>query len=132
MPGDDSIVMRLAQSYELSDDGLLSTVVLQEGSAGHDFRHPRPPLRTWGPFAFEKSWNALVWQFLDNIEIVDDMTLRFHWKQATPIARQLLAGIQIRAPHHIYGEWAQAFWDAGDDEEAMNAIWEDIQEFRPG
>ncbi|GAB4411931.1 MAG: ABC transporter substrate-binding protein [Anaerolineae bacterium] len=130
VPGDDSIVMRLAQSYELSDDGLLSTVVLQEGSTWHDGT-PATAQDVWDSFAFEKSWNALVWQFLDDIEIVDDMTLRFHWKQATPIARQLLAGIQIRAPHHIYGEWAQAFWDAGDDEEAKNAIWEDIQEFRP-
>lgn len=130
VPGDDSIVMRLAESYELSEDGLVSTAVLQEGSTWHDGT-PVTAQDVWDSFAFEKSWNATVWSFLEEIEIVDDMTIKFHWKQPTPIARQLLAGIQIRAPHHIYGEWAQAFWEAGDDDEAKTAIWDEIAEFRP-
>lgn len=130
VPGDDSIIMRLAKSYELSEDGMVSTVVLQDGSAWNDGT-PATAQDVWDSFAFEKSWDASVWAFLDSIEIVDDMTVKFHWKQPTPIARQLLAGIQIRAPHHLYGEWAQALWDAGDDDAALSAVWDQIAEFRP-
>jgi peptide/nickel transport system substrate-binding protein len=130
VPGDDSIVLRLAESFEESEDGLTSTVVLREGSMWHDGT-PATAQDVWDSFAFEYSWNASVWTFLGDIEIVDDMTLIFHWKQPTPLTRQLLAGIQIRAPHHLYGEWAADFMEVGDDEEAKTAIWDEIAEFRP-
>ncbi len=130
VPGSDEIIFRLADSYEESEDGLTSTVTIREGSMWHDGT-PATSQDVWDSFAFERSWNATVWNFLEDIELPDERTVVFHWKQPTPIARQLLAGVQIRAPHHIYGEWAQAFWDAGDDEEAKQAIWDEIAEFRP-
>ncbi len=86
--------------------------------------------------------NDTVWRYLDKIEAPDDYTVVFTWKKASPILKAIAFSINIVAPYHIYGKWADrvpallAKRDAAgnlDDaaNKERNALREELYAFKP-
>ncbi len=86
--------------------------------------------------------NHIVWRYLDKIEAPDDYTVVFTWKKASPILKSIAFEINIVAPDHIYGKFAEgvpALLDKRDEtgtlDEAANAernvIREALYAFKP-
>ena len=87
----------LAERWEHSDDGLTWTFYLRPGVQFHDGE----PLNAAAVKASieavrERGAAAFLWLPLDRIEVVDDLTIRFHLKYTAPLDRI------VAAP---YGAW---------------------------
>ena len=87
--------------------------------------------------------NHVVWRYLDKIEAPDDNTVVFTWRsKPSPVLKPMLFEINVNAPYHIYGKWADkvdpllAKRDAsGNLDEAANkernVLREDLFTFKP-
>lgn len=87
--------------------------------------------------------NHVVWRYLDKIEAPDDNTVVFTWRsKPSPVLKPMLFEINVNAPYHIYGKWADkvdpllAKRDAsGNLDEAANkernVLREDLFAFKP-
>mgnify|MGYP001025390810 FL=1 len=83
------IIPGLAESWEISDDGLTYTFHLREGVKFHDGTELDAEAVRWN---IERMWNpeaeqysakaaactAFSWQALESLEVVDESTIRFH------------------------------------------------------
>ncbi len=117
-PGTTNLVPRLATSWEANDDATSWTFTLREGVQFHDgtpfnaeavkFTFDRVNIEDH-PYAFRDEGKNFVpwgWVFggpggiLDNVEAVDEYTVRFNMSQPTPFLPTLLAAIymQIDSP----------------------------------
>lgn len=86
--------------------------------------------------------NHTVWRYLDKIEAPDDYTVIFTWKKASPILKAVAFEVNINAPYHVFGKWADkvpallAKRDASgnlDDaaNKERNALREELYAFKP-
>ena len=87
--------------------------------------------------------NHVVWRYLDKIEAPDDNTVVFTWRsKPSPVLKPMLFEVNMNAPYHIYGKWADkvdpllAKRDAnGNLDEAANkernVLREDLFSFKP-
>ncbi|MBZ9606342.1 ABC transporter substrate-binding protein [Clostridium estertheticum] len=50
-----------------------------------------------------------VWEFLENIQIVDDTTMKFNFKTESPLIINMAFDIKINAPTSVYGKWAEKY-----------------------
>ncbi len=98
----------LAESYEVSDDHTRITVRLRDGIFWHD---GEPITAGDVKFTLDKIKDPTVpalnkagyFTKLDHLEVVDDRTVIFHWKE--PYAPSLYALTQITPiPEHVYGK----------------------------
>ncbi len=128
VPVSEDILPRLAESYEETDEGF--TVHLAKGVVWHD-GEPFTSKDVWCTFMLRKLFNASIWNYIDDVEIVDDFTVFFPWKERTRFAKQFFAVEPIYAPYHLFGEWADQVADVMDDPDAQQELIADLQEFRP-
>lgn len=98
----------LAENYEVSDDHLRITVRMRddiywhdgEPITAHDLRFTMDKIRDPAIPALNKEG---YFTKLDRLEVVDDRTVVFHWKE--PYAPSVYALTQIKPiPKHVYGE----------------------------
>lgn len=103
--GTDDIELQLAESY--SHEGNKTVFKLRSGVKYND-GEPFTSKDVWAFYAINP--NTPV-QYLESIEIPDDLTVEFVWRDPAPsedlriklIAREIH---HARAPYHIYGEYA--------------------------
>jgi peptide/nickel transport system substrate-binding protein len=111
------VVGVLAESWDLSSDGLTYTLHLREGVKFHDgtdFDAESVKLNFERIAALNASMTS-VWQYIDNIEVVDDLTLDVTLTQ--PLAlwpNFLVTNPKIVCPsaikdHEVDGDWGQAY-----------------------
>lgn len=111
------IVGVLAESWELSDDGLTYVLHLREGVKFHDgtdFDAEAVKLN-FERLAALNAWMTSVWEFIDTIEVVDDHTLEVTLTK--PLAlwpNFLVSNPKIICPsaikdHEVDGDWGQAY-----------------------
>lgn len=128
VPVSEEILPMLAESFEEDDEGF--TVYLQKGVVWHD-GEPFTAEDVRCTFLLRKLQNASIWNYIEDVEIVDDFTVFFPWKERTYFAKQFFAVERITAPYHIYGEWSDQVPDIMDDPDAQQELLADLQEYRP-
>ena len=52
-----------------------------------------------------------VWNYLDSLEKVDDLTVRLTFSQESPLLLNIAFRSPVRTPDEIYGGWAEQFKD---------------------
>ncbi len=128
VPANGDIVPALAVSFEETRETF--TAKLQPNAVWHDGQ-PFTSKDVWATMYIRYLQNAPIWQFLDRVETPDDQTVVFYWKNPTPFAKQLLANELIRAPYHLYGEWAERVAANMDDEAELAKVREELSNFKP-
>lgn len=134
----------LGESYTFEDKVL--TVNLKDGLKWSD----GTPLTTKD---VETSFNMnigrrQVWEFLENIELVDDTTMKFNFKTDSPLIINMAFDIKINAPTSVYGEWADkykeiamtgreyhpetlTFWYSEESNKKLQDLNIQLEEFKP-
>lgn len=128
VPVSEEILPMLAESFEDTEEGF--TVHLVKGAVWHDGT-PLTAEDVRTTFLLRKLQNASIWNYIADVEVVDDFTVFFPWEERTAFAKQFFAVERISAPHHIFGEWADQVPDVMDDPDAQQELLADLQEFRP-
>ncbi len=128
IPASGELVMRLATEVDDAPDAF--TVKLQPNAKWHDGT-PFTSKDVWCTFYVQRLFKATIWNFLADVETPDDQTVVFRWDQRTPLADRIIAAQLINAPYHIYGEICDGAKEAGDDEEALNQLKEQLSAIRP-
>ncbi len=128
VPASGEVVPALAVSYEDKRDSLV--VKLQPNAKWHD-GEPFTSKDVWTTIYLRYLQNAPIWKFLDRIEMPDDQTVVFYWKNPTPFAKQILANELITSPYHLYGKWAEQVAANMDNEDKLAEIRQDLSNFKP-
>jgi peptide/nickel transport system substrate-binding protein len=81
---DQSFHGQLATSWEASPDGLLWTFKLKPGVKFHNGEPFNAKTIEWWVPQFKGTENAFTVQAIDRVEVVDDLTVRFHMKNPDP------------------------------------------------
>ncbi|OLC18943.1 MAG: hypothetical protein AUH33_06655 [Chloroflexi bacterium 13_1_40CM_68_21] len=76
-----------------------------------------------------------IWNFIDKVEAVDDLTVRFHYTRPTSLGERLILRNQIK-PDSVYGalaKKAQDFYAGGgtNSTDAGKALIKEMNDFRP-
>lgn len=107
----------LAESWEVSDDGLAYTFNLREGVKFHDGEAMNADaVKKSIDAAVERSGASFIWLPLDNVEVVDDLTVKFNLKWAAPVdlIASSLYGAWIVSPKALEaGAADETFWADG-------------------
>lgn len=102
----DAFVPVLAKSWEIAEDKMSVTFHLREGVKWHD---GKPVTTEDYRFTYDTMMNPGVdcaptrnyWKDCDRLEIVDDSTIRFHWKKKYFLMFDVASGFGP-IPKHIY------------------------------
>jgi len=81
---DQSFHGQLATSWEASPDGMLWTFKLKPGVKFHNGEPFNAKTIEWWVPQFKGTENAFTVQAIDRVEVVDDLTVRFHMKNPDP------------------------------------------------
>ncbi|MDH5439658.1 MAG: ABC transporter substrate-binding protein [Candidatus Bathyarchaeota archaeon] len=131
--GNDSWVPWLAESWELSEDMLSFTVHLREDVDWSDGSHftSKDVLCTWYVGKLVAWWQ---WDYIDQIEAVDDYTVIFHLKSNWALWDFHTLYTRIIGAYSVYGNWSDAAKSAMEagDEEGLAQLSADFADFRPG
>jgi len=131
MEPDGALQPGLARSWDISDDGRVWTFYLQEGVAFHDGELLTAEV-VQASIERTIEWAgppARIWERLDSVEVVDDLTVRFVLSQPAPLERIVSApyGAWIVSPAAV---WESSDWfDAG--REAGSGPWQ-LESYTPG
>ena len=128
VPGSGEIVPALAASFEDKKDHMV--VHLQPNAVWHDGK-PFTSKDVWTTIYLRHLQGAPIWKFLDRMEMPDDHTVVFYWKNPTPFAKQILANELITSPYHIYGKWAEQVANNMDNDDELAKIRQDLANFKP-
>ena len=116
-PEEDRFEGVLATSYERSDDGLVWTFHLRPGVKFHT---GNPLTAEAVKYSIERTKTrgrgvSYIWDPVDKIEVVDDLTVRFYLKEPAPLdlIASSLAGAYIFDPAFSDHEWFNAANDSG-------------------
>lgn len=127
-------------------EGNVTTVVLKEGlkwSDGSDLTTKD----VWCTYIMRFLVNDSVWQYLENVEIVDDLTINFTWHEYSDILPKMLFNLKIEMAYANYGKWAdqaapyvadrtwdetQSIWSNNEGvDDALTAMREDLYTYLP-
>ncbi|RYY00038.1 hypothetical protein EON78_02075, partial [bacterium] len=105
VPKTEEMIPRLGSSIVESKDDKSLTIKIRQGVLWHDGK----------PFnAYDVKTSFLVLYLqgwggnLNQIEVIDDYTVTFHWKQPmTIIEKRNIMLEKVRAPKHLYSEWSK-------------------------
>lgn len=108
----------LADSW--STEGNVTSVTLKSDLKWSD----GTPLTTkdiWCTYIMRFIVSDSVWQYLEKVEIVDDLTINFTWHEYSDILPKMLFNLKIDMSYANYGKWA-------DQAEALVAerTWDDV------
>jgi peptide/nickel transport system substrate-binding protein len=107
----------LAESWEASADGLSYTFKLRSGVKFHDGEVMNADaVKKSIDAAVERAGASFIWLPLDNVEVVDDMTVKFNLKWAAPVdlIASSLYGAWIVSPKALEaGAADETFWADG-------------------
>lgn len=101
VPETDAFLPRLGCDFQEAPDGTL-TVHLEPRARWHDGR-PFTSRDVVCTFELGKLKNLDIWTYLDRIEPVDERTVVFHWKKASPINRLRALTEPITSAEHLFG-----------------------------
>ena len=109
-------------------EGNVTTVVLKEGLKWSD-GSALTTKDVWCTYMMRFLVSDSVWQYLEKVEIVDDLTINFTWHEYSDILPKMLFNLQIDMAYANYGKWADQAealvadrtWDEGQ------AIWSDSE-----
>jgi peptide/nickel transport system substrate-binding protein len=109
-------------------------VILREGVMWSDGQ-PVTSTDVVDTFHILKMQSNTVWDYLDNVEAVDDSTVNFHMSVPSTVVERYVVR-RSPLPSAIYGEWAQRARDlfasgaTDEDPEWLQAV-EEFNQFRP-
>ncbi|MBV6396992.1 MAG: Periplasmic dipeptide transport protein [Anaerolineales bacterium] len=107
----------LAESWEVSADGLAYTFHLRSGVKFHDGEPMNAAaVKASIDAAVERAGASFIWLPLDNVEVVDDSTVKFNLKWAAPVdlIASSLYGAWIVSPKALEaGAADETFWADG-------------------
>ncbi|MGZ9222153.1 MAG: ABC transporter substrate-binding protein, partial [Anaerolineales bacterium] len=113
----DEYTPLLAESWEVSEDGLSYTFKLRPDVKFHDGEAMNADaVKKSIDAAQERAGASFIWLPLDNVEVVDDLTVKFNLKWATPVdlIASSLYGAWIVSPKALEGGAAdETFWTDG-------------------
>ncbi|MEM3484639.1 MAG: ABC transporter substrate-binding protein [Candidatus Methanomethyliaceae archaeon] len=116
-PEEDHFEGVLATSYERTNDGLIWTFYLRPGVKFHTGNYLTAHAVK---FCIERTMArgkgmSYIWEPIDHIEVVDDLTVRFYLKYPAPldIISSSLAGAYIFDPAFSDHDWFEAGNDSG-------------------
>ena len=120
LPGNDSLIPRLATSYEITDNGRVLVVHLREGVLWHDEKPftSEDVKTTW--YIIGALYGVTWWRYIDSIETPDPLTVIFRLTTISPLVRLRILVEPIRAPKHIFGD---LMTDAGSLLKIRKEIW---------
>ncbi|MBB6622102.1 hypothetical protein H7E67_01540 [Clostridium gasigenes] len=89
-----------------------------------------------------------VWEFLDNIEIVNDTVMKFNFKTESPLIVNMAFDIKVNAPTAVYDKWAEkykeiamtgreyheetlTFWYSEESNKKLQDLNIQLEEFKP-
>jgi peptide/nickel transport system substrate-binding protein len=100
VPQTDQWLPRLGERFEESADGRSLTVHLRGDARWHD-GHPFSARDVEATFTIGFLKGLEVWHYLERIEIVDDLTVVFHWKRLSPTNTMLALTEPIVSAEHL-------------------------------
>jgi len=107
----------LAESWEVSDDGMSYTFKLRSGVKFHDGETmSADAVKKSIDAAKERAGASFIWLPLDTVEVVDDLTVKFNLKWAAPVdlIASSLYGAWIVSPKALEaGAADETFWADG-------------------
>ena len=127
----DTWIPWLAESWELSEDGLTLTVHLRKGvkwSDGTDFTS-KDIEATWYCGRLIK-WGQ--WNYIDELEVVDDYTVIFHLKKPWIFTEYNILRTDVSS-YSVYGNFSDAAKEAfaEGDADRITALAANLTAFRP-
>ncbi|QTX04082.1 ABC transporter substrate-binding protein [Agromyces archimandritae] len=95
----DDPIPRLGESYEWSEDGRELTVGLRSGVEWNDGESLTPD-----DVVFSFTNDAMSMDYLDDVEVVDDTTVTFHFNAPSFSDEYTVLGATYIVPEHVFGE----------------------------
>lgn len=108
--GGENFKPRLASSYSIDQNVI--NITLKEGikwSDGSDIT-AQDVLTSYQMWVGKKQ----IWEFLEKIEIPDEQTVAFHFKNESHLMLNLLTDVKVSARFEEYGDWAQQYQGIAD------------------
>jgi peptide/nickel transport system substrate-binding protein len=121
----------LAESWSFSGDWL--TVNLRHGVTWHDGQ-PFTSRDVWGEFMLRRlrgysEWSAGFLTDIEDVQIVDDYTIKFHLKRALKdLGLNYILSAYMYAPYHIYKNYIDAYVA---DPERADEVGAELNAFNP-
>jgi len=98
----------LAVSWKVDKANNVITVKLRQNVYWHD-GEKFTAKDVWTTFMIYKAQHYKIWDYIDDVKVLDDYTVQFHVKKWAYLILYYLLwqnGV-IMAPYHIYGKWAE-------------------------
>ena len=108
--GGENFKPRLASSYSIDQNVI--NITLKEGikwSDGSDI-NAQDVLTSYQMWVGKKQ----IWEFLEKIEVPDEQTVAFHFKNESHLMLNLLTDVKVSARFEEYGDWAQQYQGIAD------------------
>ncbi|GAB7307134.1 MULTISPECIES: ABC transporter substrate-binding protein [Enterococcus] len=108
--GGENFKPRLASSYSIDQNVI--NITLKEGikwSDGSDIT-AQDVLTSYQMWVGKKQ----IWEFLEKIEVPDEQTVAFHFKNESHLMLNLLTDVKVAARFEEYGDWAQQYQGIAD------------------
>lgn len=121
--GDEHFKPHLAESYDVEDNKI--TVTLKDNLKWSD----GTPLTAEDVLTSYQMWvgKKQIWEFLDEIEVPDDQTLVFNFKNNSGLMMNLLSDVRIEAPKKEYDDYAKKYADIAKNgrewHDETNSFW---------
>ena len=121
--GGENFKPRLASSYSIDQNVI--NITLKEGikwSDGSDII-AQDVLTSYQMWIGKKQ----IWEFLEKIEVLDEQTVAFHFKNESHLMLNLLTDVKVAARFEEYGDWAQQYQGIADGQrewhDETNTYW---------
>ncbi|ROY91321.1 hypothetical protein EGW76_03210 [Enterococcus gallinarum] len=121
--GGENFKPRLASSYSIDQNVI--NITLKEGikwSDGSDIT-AQDVLTSYQMWVGKKQ----IWEFLEKIEVPDEQTVAFYFKNESHLMLNLLTDVKVSARFEEYGDWAQQYQGIADAErewhDETNTYW---------
>lgn len=121
--GGENFKPRLASSYSIDQNVI--NITLKEGikwSDGSDIT-AQDVLTSYQMWVGKKQ----IWEFLEKIEVPDEQTVAFYFKNESHLMLNLLTDVKVAARFEEYGDWAQQYQGIADAErewhDETNTYW---------
>ena len=120
----------LAESWEIKKDQNVVVIHLRKNVYWHDGT-PFTAKDVWTTLMIYKALGRTVWNYIDDVKVVDDYTVEYHVKNWGYLLTYyiLFRDGEICAPHHIFGQFAEKIAKATSQDE-LNQIKKDLIDFK--
>ena len=121
--GGENFKPRLASSYSIDQNVI--NITLKEGIKWSDGSviTAQDVLTSYQMWVGKKQ----IWEFLEKIEVPDEQTVAFHFKNESHLMLNLLTDVKVAARFEEYGDWAQQYQGIADAErewhDETNTYW---------